>query len=383
MNKFKLLILFFLILSYNSSYSQWAIMKSDADSLVRVGIQYIYNVEFDRAHECFVKIINFYPKHPAGYFLDAMIDWWKITLFRDTKIYDQSFENKIQNVINICDNLLYTNPKDINALFFKAGALGYRARFYTQKQDWFKAIKDGVSAYNLMIECQIIAPGNHDIMLGTGIYNYFSVAIPEQFPFTKPLLTIFPKGDRQLGIYQLRASSKLARYTAIEARVILLQIYYTFEKDNDLAHSIAEELFTKFPNNAYFHRYLARILVRKGLYEEFEQMWRDILIKCMDKKPGYDRLTAREAMYYIGLALMRNGELNEALKYFKKSEEGSLILDKDEESGFLINTIIYIANIYERLNNKKEAINYYKKALKFKDYENSHSKARESIKRLQ
>ena len=63
-------------------------MKSDADSLVRVGIQYIYNVEFDRAHECFVKIINLYPEHPAGYFLDAMIDWWKITLFRDTKIYD-------------------------------------------------------------------------------------------------------------------------------------------------------------------------------------------------------------------------------------------------------------------------------------------------------
>ncbi len=378
----KILILFLLLIAYNNSYSQWAILKQDADSLVRLGSDYIYNVEFDKAEGAFRELIKRYPEHPAGYFLDAMIDWWKITLFRNTNKYDNSFEEKIQKVIDRCDALLDENPKDINALFFKAGAKGYRGRYYAQKSEWVSAATDGSSAYNLMIECQKIAPGNHDIMLGTGIYNYFAQAIPDIYPMTKPLLAFLPKGDKQLGIYQLRASSKLARYAAMEARVVLLQIYYTFEKDNDLAESSAEELFTKYPNNPYFHRYLARILVRKGKYDEFEKMWRDILVKAMEKKAGYDNLTAREAMYYVGLSLMRRNDLTNALRYFKKAEEGSKVLDKDEESGFFVNLIMFMANIYEKQNNKKLAINYYKKALDMKEYDNSHKKANENLKRL-
>lgn len=380
--KYFILILALLLGANYNLLSQWAILTQEADSLVKVGSDYIYNVQFDKAEDTFKELIVKYPNHPAGYFLDAMIAWWKITLFRNTNQYDKPFEEKIQKVIDKCDDLLDKNPKDINALFFKAGAKGYRGRYFAQKQEWINAATDGSSAYNLMIECQKMAPGNHDIMLGTGIYNYFAQAIPELYPLTKPLLAFLPKGDKQLGIYQLRASSRLARYASVEARVVLLQIYYTFEKDNDLAESSAEELFTRFPNNPYFHRYLARILVRKGKYDEFEAMWRNILVRAMDKMPGYDNLTAREAMYYIGLSLMRRNDLDGALKYFKKAEEGSLVLDKDEETGFFVNTILYIANIYEKQDNKKLAISYYNKCLKMKEYDNSHSKASSSLKRL-
>ncbi|HRP01082.1 MAG TPA: tetratricopeptide repeat protein [Candidatus Kapabacteria bacterium] len=378
----KIIILILLFIGYQSANSQWAILRQDADSLVKVGSDYIYDVQFDKAEQTFNELIKRYPSHPAGYFLDAMVAWWKITLFRNTNYYDKSFEDKIQRVIDICDDLLDKNPKDINALFFKAGAKGYRGRYYAQKQEWVSAASDGSSAYSLMIDCQKMAPGNHDIMLGIGLYNYFSQAIPEMYPITKPLLAFLPKGDKQLGLYQLRAASRMARYAAVEARVILLQIYYSFEKDNDLAESSAEELFTKYPNNAYFHRYLARILVRKGKYDEFEQMWRDILVRVMDKKIGYDNLTAREAMYYIGTALYRKNDFNNALRYLLKAEEGSKILDKDEESGFFVNLMIYIANIYEKQNNKKLAASYYKKCLSMKEYDNSHRKANEGLSRV-
>ncbi len=79
---------------------------------------------------------------------------------------------------------------------------------------------------------------------------------------------------------------------------------------------------------------------------------------------------------------MRRNDLDGALKYFKKAEEGSLVLDKDEETGFFVNTILYIANIYEKQDNKKLAISYYNKCLKMKEYDNSHSKASSSLKRL-
>jgi hypothetical protein len=377
-NKIIKILLFIALftLEYQNSQSQWAILKSDADSLVRLGTDYIYNIEFDKAHDCFTKIKDMYPEHPASYFLDAMIEWWKITLYRNTNAYDQTFEQKIDKVIEVCNNLLGQNDYDINALFFKAGAMGFRGRYHAQKKNWVNAATDGASAFDLMNRCQKLAPGNHDIMLGTGIYNYFAVAIPEQYPYVGPLLAFLPKGDKQLGIYQLRAAAHNARYAAIEARVVLLMIYYSFENDNDFAYSSAKELFEKYPNNPYFHRYYGRILVRQGKMDEFENMWRDILLKCMDNKQGYDKITAREAMYYIGLALYRKQNFNDALKYFLKAEEGSKVLDKEEETGFWVNLNIFIGNIYDFKKNRKLAMQYYNKVLDMKDIGNSHQQAK-------
>jgi hypothetical protein len=116
-----------------------------------------------------------------------------------------------------------------------------------------------------------VAPSNPDIMLGTGIYNYFAAAIPERFPIVKPMLLFLPTGDKKLGIMLLTASSQRARYASIEAKVALMQIYYTFEKNNFEAIKIAEELNLKYPNNPYFKKYYARLLVSTGKFAEFEK----------------------------------------------------------------------------------------------------------------
>ncbi|MBX3043475.1 MAG: tetratricopeptide repeat protein [Candidatus Kapabacteria bacterium] len=371
-NVLLILVAFLVSISFESN-AQWVIMRHDADSLVREGTNHIYNVEFDKAEICFKKIINIYPEHPAGYFLDAMVYWWKITLHRETKKFDQPFEDRIQKVINICDKILDTNEFDLTALFFKAGAMGYRGRHFAQRESWVKSASDGAAAYNLMVRCQKLAPANHDIMLGTGIYNYFAIAIPEKFPMVKPLMTFFPRGDKQLGIYQLRAASRKARYAAVEARVVLLQIYNTFEKEYDLAGSIAKELFETYNNNPYFHRYYSRILVRKGSQEEYEAEWRKVLIRCMDKYVGYDNFTAREAMYYIGLSLMRKGDRESALRYFLKANEGKII--DTEDSGFTVNVNIYLGNLYDLKGMREEAKKYYNAVLNMKNFDNSHTKA--------
>ncbi|MCO5251124.1 MAG: tetratricopeptide repeat protein [Candidatus Kapabacteria bacterium] len=373
-----IVILAIFVLSSTQMISQWSIMRSDADSLVRLGTGYIYNVEFSKAEECFRQVKDIYPEHPAGYFLDAMVEWWRITLDRSTNRHDANFERKISQVVTMCDKLLKENPSNLNGLFFKAGAIGFRGRYFAQKEEWIKAARDGSSAYNLLIECYKIAPQNHDIMLGTGIYNYFAVAVPEKYPLLKPLLAFLPRGDKLLAMHQLRAAARNARYANIEAKTVLLQIYYSFERDNDFAHAMAQELFEAYPQNAYFHRYLGRVIVRKGLTDEYEKIWREILLKCMDKKFGYDNLTAREAMYYVGLALLKKGRYDQALRYFLKSDEGNVVLDK-ESSGFQVNSNLYIGNIYDVTGKRDLALQYYRKVLAMKDYEDSHRKAQNYI----
>ncbi len=361
--------------------AQISILRSDADSLVLLGTNYIYNVQFEKAEETFRELINRYPKHPAGYFLDAMVEWWRMTIYLSSTNYDAIFLKKIDRVVDVCDAILDTNSKDINALFFKGGALGYRGRYYAVKKEWFPALSDGKEAFEILQLCHLLAPGNHDIMLGTGIYNYFAVAIPEEYPIVKPLMTFLPPGSKKVGLLQLKAAAQHARYAPIEAKVALLTTYYQFEHDFKEALRYAEELNISFPNNSYFHRYLARCYVRLGRMSDWEEEWREILKRRLAEKPGYDNTTAREALYYIGLALKRKGDYNTALKYFNKCDEACRSLDK-EPSGFMIETNIHIGEIYLKQGKKDLARKQFNKILDWDDYKNSHSKASGLIKKL-
>ncbi|MGE5481121.1 MAG: tetratricopeptide repeat protein [Chloroflexota bacterium] len=362
------------ISSFAPVKAQWAILRTDADSLVRLGSDYIYNVQFDQAEREFREVIKRYPTHPAGYFLDAMVDWWKIQIYGNSQKLDNSFLTKINRVIGVCNVILDTHKLDINALFFKGGALGFRGRFYANKQSWLAGAKDGKEALEILNDVQTIAPSNYDIMLGTGVYNYFAVKFLEQYPFLKPMLLFLPSGDKEIGILQLRAAAQRARYAAVEAKVVLMQIYYSFENMPQEALEIATELHQKYPQNPYFHRYYGRTLVRRGYLDEWEKTWREALIAAMDKKAGYDGSTAREAMYYIGTALMMKGNYEGALKYFYKADEASRKLDR-EPSGFMIQTNLKIGKIFDLQNKRKYAVQQYQKILRWKDKDGSHEEA--------
>lgn len=374
MKKHLLLFLFLLIIFSGKTNAQWAILTVEADSLITLGADYIYNVEFDNAENCFKKVIKMHPEHPAGYFLDAMVEWWRIAMYRNNEKFDKAFLSKIDKVLKICDNVLVKYPNDIGALFFKGGALGYRGRYWVNRKSWFKAANDGYEAFNILLKCQETAPQNHDIMLGTGIYNYFAVKLPESYPGLQSLMLFAPRGDKALGIFQLEACARQARYAAVEAKVVLMQIFQEFEDRSDKGEPIAEELNKKYPNNSFFHRYLGRSYVSNGNLDLWEKTWRDILLRYINNQSGYDDITAREALYYVAYALMQKQKYDLALKYFYKCDEASRKVDK-EMSGFMVQTNLKIGRIYDIQGKRELAITQYKKVLSWKDIGNSHRDA--------
>ncbi|MBK9247353.1 MAG: hypothetical protein IPM69_04380 [Ignavibacteria bacterium] len=352
--------------------AQWTIMRTDADVLVQIGAKQIYNLEFDSASANFNKVIQMYPEHPAGYFLDAMVEWWRIATNRRAKHYDDRFLEKINKAIEVCDNLIEKDKYDVTGKFFKGGAVGYKGRFYAQREQYLKAADDGRIGFDMLLECQKIAPQNHDIMLGTGIYNYFAAVLPEQYPILKAAMFFLPSGDKKLGILQLITAAKRAKYATTEAKVVLLSIYYQFEKNPTEALKIAQDLFTLYPNNAYFQKYVGRCQVQLGYSAEYENTWRDVVTKCIDKKNGsYDLLSAREGLYYVGLGLMNRNKLDSALRYFYKCDEGGRHLDEDP-SGFTISVNMKIGNIYDLQGKRDLAIMQYKKVLAWSENNNSH-----------
>lgn len=118
-----------LICFYTSAQSQWSIMTPQADSLVQVGKTFIYNCQFEQAEVCFNKVININPKHPVGYFLDAMVYYWKLTVYRFTDYYNKPFLDRVDKTIKVCDKILDDNPNDITALLSRALRAPYPYRF--------------------------------------------------------------------------------------------------------------------------------------------------------------------------------------------------------------------------------------------------------------
>lgn len=358
--------------------------NSDFDSRVNEGIKQIYNIKFTEAEKTFRSVMADNPEHPAGRFFLAMIDWWKILLDPDNESYDEIFFQKLEDVIYQCDQLLDKNPKDVDALFFKGGSIGFRGRLRAFRESWLKAADDGREALPIVEEAASLDPNNMDVQLGFGIYNYYAEVIPNENPLIKPLMIFFPDGDKEKGIKQLKNTAFNGKFAKYEARYFLMTLYYRYENNATIADDYAKLLLDDFPDNPVFEKWRGRIAVRRGDYFLADSVFRSVLLKADKNYFGYNRPNSlREAAYYVGNNLKNNGQLDSAKIYFDKCITESKKIDKEgEESGFQVNAILYLARMAESLNKKDEAIKYYEELLNIRDYGNSHSIAENSLKTL-
>ncbi|MFM8439454.1 MAG: hypothetical protein ACKOAX_13335, partial [Candidatus Kapaibacterium sp.] len=148
-----LTVLVVLLAASPSMTAQFVLMRADADELITRGTAHIYNTRFDSATVCFEKVIALYPEFPAGYFMEAMIDWWRMQIDQRNTSYAEAFLRKVDKVVEVCDRMLDTNEYDIAGLFFKGGILGYRGRYYASNSSWLKATNDARQALDILIRC--------------------------------------------------------------------------------------------------------------------------------------------------------------------------------------------------------------------------------------
>jgi tetratricopeptide (TPR) repeat protein len=310
-----------------------------------------------------------------------MIDWWRILINLDVEVYDEIFFQKLEDVIYNCDQILEKDPKNIEALFFKGGAIGFRGRLRAYRESWLKAADDGREALPIVEEASTLDPNNVDVQLGFGIYNYYADVIPDQYPLLKPLMIFFPDGDRKKGIEQLTNTAMNGKYAKYEARYFLVTLYYNYENNPGKAEEYAKMLVSDFPDNPIFQKWLGRISIKRGDYYTGLQIFSSVLSKADKNLPGYNtQKTKREASYYVGLQYRNVGQLDSAKHFFQMCADISKKIDTGEESGFQINAYLYLGMINDQLNDRRNAVEYYEKVLDMREYLNSHDLAEKYLK---
>ena len=350
------------------------------DTLVTTGIKQIYSINFSDAEITFRKLMADYPDHPAGRFFLAMIDWWRILLDLDVETYDELFFQKIEDVIYNCEQILDKEPNNVDALFFKGGAIGFRGRLRAYRESWLKAADDGREALPIVEQASILDPNNFDVQLGFGIYNYYADVIPNRYPLLKPLMIFFPDGNREEGIEQLTNTALKGKYAKYEARYFLMTLYYTYENNPYKAEEFANMLVSDFPNNPIFEQWLGRISIKRGDYYSGSKIFASVMTKAEKNLPGYNtQKTKREASYYIGYQYRITNQLDSAKYFFEMCSDISKVIDKKEESGFWINAYLYLGMINDQLNERDKAVKYYEKLLEMREYLNSHELAKKYL----
>jgi len=370
-----LFVLLLGMLSTRIASAQW-IEDPAVDGHLQKGIDRIYNLEFEKADQEFAEVVRLQPQHPAGYFFQAMTEWWRILSNFDDESRDKRFIGMLDRVVELCEQRLDKNEDDVAALFFKGGAVGFKGRLRANRGAWLLAANDGLVALPAIRKAFKLDPQNFDVLLGMGIYNYYADVVPSQYPVVKPLTIFLPGGDKKKGLEQLELAAQKARYAKVEAMYFLLQTYFMYEKQYVRALELARELHNKFPQNTIFHRMYGRCYVSTGYWGEAFQIFSEVEKRFRNHQPGYDIYYGREAYYYIGRHYFLAGRLEEALQNLYKCDELSRSIDKQAASGFMSMANLTIGMIYDLQKRRGSALAQYQKVLGMKEYENTYKEAR-------
>ena len=382
-------LLFFVCLPVEWTQAQEPGTANGSYLLLDRGLQYritksinsMYNFDFVTAERDFAVIMYQYPKHPLPDFLMAISYWWRIEINIENKQYDNIFIQYLDRANAKAEKMLDQNPKNKEAAFFLAAGHGFQGRLYSERKSWTKATFAGKNALKYMEMSRGEQEFNPELLLGDALFNYFSVWIPENYPLLKPVLALFPKGNKKLGLSQLEKVASDAFYTRVEAQYFLFRLYGSEENRPEDALRIVEYLYEKFPNNPYFHRSYARYLYTTGKWTQAMRESLEIMDRMEQKQFGYEATSGRYAAFYLGEYFYRIGNTIEAKRYYSKTatlgEES-----ESQESGYYLFSLISLGKIATAEKNKVLARTYFNQVKRYaKRKHPAHQEARDFIKK--
>ena len=298
----------------------WLLMDKDIQLELDGAVGNIYNFKYNKAEKQFRSLRRRYPNHPMPYFLLGLSTWWKImpTNFQ-TLQYDKVFFAYMDTAVTKAERLYDIDNNNYEASFFLSASYGFIARLHGERHDWRKATVNAKRSLNYLRKSQEANDLSPEFVFGQALFNYYAVWIGENYPLLRPVLLFFPKGDRKLGMQQLRTVASNGFYTGTEARVFLMRILKNEENNAEEALPVSRYLASTYPDNGYFQRIYAQLAYDQGEFADCERVSREILDKINKGMPGYEGISGRYASYFLGYLMQnRYRDIIKAKDYYQR-----------------------------------------------------------------
>ncbi len=342
-------------------------------------INNMYNFNFVAAEREFKWMLVKYPEHPIGYFMLGLCDWWK--LVPDTKVrkYDASMLKYMDLAIEKAEKIYDNDKSNKEAAFFMSASYAFKGRLHAEREEWTKAAWDGKQAMKYLDKSRGAEHMNPELLIGDGLYNFYSKWIHENYKSLRPLLTFFRKGDKKVGIVQLENVSNNAFYTRMEARYFLVQIY-AMEGQNVKALTLARTMHALYPQNPFFHRYAARSAFALGRLEEASKYAEELMENLRANKYGYGNNEGRYASYILAYYYQHSRRDFETAKFHYNNCIEYAQNNDSEDSGYFIGSQLALAKMAEEEKDIVTAARKYKLVLENADKKSaSYKEAKERV----
>jgi tetratricopeptide (TPR) repeat protein len=364
---------------------------SEFDRLRIEGFSAVYNIDYKTARERFLQMTRLAPDHPAGYVYLANNIWLE-TLYQSrrlsTSVYtgesfysqdkdedkvdpkrDRDFNDYIRQALAAGRARLVKNPKDVEALYYNASALGIRAAYGTSvKRSFTRAIGDANESIKIQRQVIKLDPGYVDAYLSIGLYEYVVDSLPGGLKFLARLAGL--KGSKQRGIEHLERVTREGKLTADDARVVLLGIY---SKENQLerALEIISYMAKQYPRNYLFGVERATMLYKTNRTDEGSRAFAELLKD--------ERVAAQAAdlvNFYWGEALLSKQDYAGAIARYKEVQRWP-----KSNPGLVSFAHLHVGEALDALGKREEAVVEYQTVLKRENVFDSHKLATQYVKR--
>jgi hypothetical protein len=242
------------------------------------GFRFLYDLDFEHAHQAFAAWQQQYPDNPLGPVCEGAallfsefnrLGVLELQFYQDDKAFDARrqfapdpalrarFDGALDQAEKWARARLAKDSKNRDALFAMTMASGLRADYagLIEKRN-LASLHFTKQATAWAQQLLAVDPGCYDAHLATGVSQYIVGSMSAPVRWLVRLGGV--SGDKEAGIRELQVTADRGQYLAPLAR-ILLAIAYVREKDKPRARQLLVALRNDFPQNPLFGREISKL----------------------------------------------------------------------------------------------------------------------------
>jgi tetratricopeptide (TPR) repeat protein len=337
------------------------------------GLWWLYQLQYEKAHQVFDAYTQDHPKDSAGYFYETATDWWQLAQDFDFKLpaIEKRLEEDYQKTVAVAEVQLKEATTDHDrglACLYWGGAEGLKGRWLVAQRVWVKAYFLGKNGNALLHRALAYDPTLTDAYMGIGIYDYFTDTLKGVVGALSHLLI---HGDRKRGLEELQRAIDQSQHARVESMIFLIEIYTSEENTPEKALPLTQQLHKEFPTSPAMH--LAEIMAYYGM-----KSWPDVMVegkKFLDlsqqQTPWYSKEGERPALYCMGVAeLWGLHDQASALAHMNQILEGGI-----DSSRWVTFAYLRRGQIYDAQGQREKALADYKIVMDRPEFWGSHNEA--------
>jgi tetratricopeptide (TPR) repeat protein len=344
------------------------------------GFAHFYNLEYDEAIATFEKAIARNPDIPDLHnhlaqtlifremFRDGALEselvsgnnsFLRRPKLNPTPEIEKRILGEISKAMSLSEARLKADPNDTAAMYSLGIAYGLRSNYYwVVKKAWHDSLKDATSARKLHNRISTLDPQNVDARLVQGLHDYIVGSLPWTWRTLGFLIGIH--GDKEKGIQTLQYVARNGKLNKVDAE-IFLGVLYRRENQPKQAVPLVNDLIRRYPRNFLLRLELAQMYSMGGDGAAGLAALDEVVRLKQNHAPGFDRLPWERIYYQQGTIQFWYRDLDHALENMKKVTAHPE--DVDLNTGVL--AWLRVGQIYDMKNRRPEALEAYRKAIKY------------------